>query len=317
MKQFYFFIFTFIFCNLIYSQNTYIPDLNFEQALSDLGIDTGPIDNYILTANLEAMEDDISIVEYRGITDITGIAAMTSIYGIIIKNNPIATIDFSGNPNLYYVTLENLNLTEVDLSNNVLIEDLKIIGMPSLANIDLSAQTNLKTLEIGGTLVSNLDLSAKAELTSVILANNQLTSLNAKNNNNSRIYSFNVTGNPNLECIQVDNQANAVAASGSYSTWLKDETASYSENCNTLNSNTFITKDIIVYPNPIKNNKIIQFNNIDSDFTFSLYDISGKLIDKKLINDNKYIISSLSKGIYLYTIQLENNTISNKLIVLD
>ena len=37
--------------------------------------------------------------------------------------------------------------------------------------------------------------------------------------------------NPSLECIQVDNAANADAGIGQYMDWLKDDTAEYSEHC--------------------------------------------------------------------------------------
>ncbi len=315
MKQFYFFIFTFLFFNIICSQNTYVPDDGFEQLLIDLSIDNGPMDNYVPTENLEAQED-LFISQNYNITDLTGLEAFTNIYTLSIANNPISTLDLSGNPYLYTLRLINLNITNVNLAGLIYLEEVTIRGN-SISTIDLTAQPNLKILNIEGSLITNLDLSYKSFLEELLLVNNQLTSLNVKNNNNSSIYVFNATGNPNLNCIQVDNQVNAIAATGAYSSWLKDATASYAENCNVLSSNTFKTNTVSIYPNPIKSNQILQFKNIDSNFTFSLYDISCKLIERKLITNNQYKISGLAKGIYSYIVQSDNDIISNKLIILD
>jgi hypothetical protein len=39
-----------------YGQDTAIPDVNFEKALIDLGIDSGIIDGKVLTANVRALK---------------------------------------------------------------------------------------------------------------------------------------------------------------------------------------------------------------------------------------------------------------------
>ncbi len=48
-----------LFCFFIsfnsYTQNTFVPDDDFEQALIDLGYDSGPLDDLVLTANINAI----------------------------------------------------------------------------------------------------------------------------------------------------------------------------------------------------------------------------------------------------------------------
>ena len=62
---------------------------------------------------------------------------------------------------------------------------------------------------------------------------NQLSTLNLKNGNNTKLTSVNFINNPNLTCIQVDNKAYSDA------NWSnKDASTSYSENCNKIASNT-------------------------------------------------------------------------------
>ena len=41
----------------INAQNTYVPDDNFEQALIDLGYDSGSLDDYVPTANISSISN--------------------------------------------------------------------------------------------------------------------------------------------------------------------------------------------------------------------------------------------------------------------
>lgn len=51
--------------HLCFSQNTYVPDDNFEQALIDLGYDSGALDDYVLTANINTVTAlDVSSLNY-------------------------------------------------------------------------------------------------------------------------------------------------------------------------------------------------------------------------------------------------------------
>ena len=54
------------------SQNTYVPDDEFEQYLIDFGFDTGPLDDYVPTAN-------INTVTYFYVNTIYAIADLTGI----------------------------------------------------------------------------------------------------------------------------------------------------------------------------------------------------------------------------------------------
>ena len=56
---------------ICYSQNTHVPDDNFEQALINLGYDTAPLDDYVPTANIIAIT---SLYLYsKNISDLTDI----------------------------------------------------------------------------------------------------------------------------------------------------------------------------------------------------------------------------------------------------
>ena len=54
MKKIAILILLFITSSFVFTQNTYVPDDNFEQALIDLGYDT-TLDDSVLTANISSI----------------------------------------------------------------------------------------------------------------------------------------------------------------------------------------------------------------------------------------------------------------------
>ena len=71
----------------IYAQFTSIPDINFEKKLIALGIDSGPIDAQVLTANISTL----TVLEVRNssITNLSGIQDFVSLRTLSCGNNYI------------------------------------------------------------------------------------------------------------------------------------------------------------------------------------------------------------------------------------
>lgn len=109
------------------------------------------------------------------------------------------------------------NVNIINFSNN------------QLTSIDLSANTQIINLALGGNQLTTLDVSNNSSLTAIYCDNNQLTSMNVANGNNTAIgdWAFYTNGNPNLSCVDVDNAAWSTA------NWTShvDATTSFSENC--------------------------------------------------------------------------------------
>ena len=141
-------------------QLTMIPDANFEQALIDLGYDTGVPDGTVPTANINTITMLPTVAGYS-IVDLTGIEDFTALTWLYCNHN---------------------QLTTLDLSQNLFLEAL-ICHHNQLTSLDLSYNTSLNALDGGY---------------------NQYTYLNVKNGNNSNFQYFDVTNNPNLTCISVD-----------------------------------------------------------------------------------------------------------------
>ncbi len=121
-------------------------------------------------------------------------------------------------------------ISSIDLKSNVLLTDLSC-WENSLTTLDVSKNTALVSLYCDSNKITSLDLSSNINLVDFSCTNNMLSELNLKNGNNTKINKtqLNLTSNPLLSCIKVDNP------SYSTSNWYsvsKDATASYNTDCN-------------------------------------------------------------------------------------
>jgi len=202
--------FTYSFCIIlftafhVFSQNTYIPDDNFEQALIDLGLDSGILNDSVPTINIDTVT--FLNVDRKNIEDLTGIENFVSLTKLACSHN---------------------NLTELNLSFNAKLEMLGC-AVNKLVELDLSSVTNLQSISCSNNKLIDLDLSFCPNLTYLYCVFNQLSGLNIQNgnNNNLRLYAYN---NPNLFCIQVDDTYTAYTSND----WYKNEFTAYSEDCST------------------------------------------------------------------------------------
>jgi hypothetical protein len=140
-----------------------------------------------------------------------------------------------------------------------------------------------------------------------------LTSLNVKNGNNSSIIGFDARSSFSLSCIQVDNETAANAGQAPYTNWLKDATATYSEDCAALSlDDEFLAKSITLYPNPVSD--ILTINSKIPLTKVEVYSILGQKV-KEINSVFNYIsMSDLSKGIYIVRLQFQNGFATKKLI---
>ena len=73
----------------------------------------------------------------------------------------------------------------------------------------------------------------------------------------------------------------------------------------TLSNEAFLSNDFSIYPNP--SSDVI---NVQSSFelkNYEIYDVSGKLIESKDINNNQVLISNLNAGSYFIVISTTDN----------
>jgi Leucine-rich repeat (LRR) protein len=219
---FSFLLFTFL---INYAQSTYIPDTNFEIELANLGYDDGSLNHSVPTANISGVT--YLYIPSKGISDLTGIEDFTSLTFLNCASNNLTTLDISNNLLLNNLICTGNNLTSLDVSNNTALILLSVINN-NLASLNLSTNLLLESLYASNNLLTSLDLSLQPSLAELVCDNNLLTSLTVKNGNNSAIPNadFSVINNPNLLCIEVDN------ATYSTTNWTNiDAQTTFRNNC--------------------------------------------------------------------------------------
>ncbi|WP_109435853.1 immunoglobulin-like domain-containing protein [Aquimarina sp. AU119] len=229
------------FCRL-----TYVPDDAFETFLENQGFGNGVIDDYVYTALVEVSE---GFNLHNGlVADMTGIEDFRDMWFLGCRNNTnLTSIDLSNNTKLSVITLANNNLASLDLTNNVLLEQVYLDDNANLGDVDISELTALTNLSVSNTGINSinisnnpllrqlilndnnfteLDISAYPSIVQLRVANNQLTSLNVANGNNDNFTWFDALGNPDLTCIKADKVVQLYP-----DIWQMDATASFAIYC--------------------------------------------------------------------------------------
>ncbi|MDA9070284.1 T9SS type A sorting domain-containing protein [Arenitalea sp.] len=211
--------FSFVDSSISFSENcgtVYIPDANFENYLEthnangdvvSLGDATSMGDGVLNNLTLKSKVETVTslIVNDSNIVSLQGVEGFTNLEYLNCNNNPMANLDVSQNANLDELSIDNLLITEIDLSNNLQLKYFYAVGVNNLTNIDFSVNTLLINLLLNNSKIEILNLSNNSSLTFLLLRDNlQLTYLNLRNNNNLNLINCDVTNNPNLLCINAD-----------------------------------------------------------------------------------------------------------------
>lgn len=223
----------------------YIPDTNFEQHLIDENIDSdGIINQQILKTHATSASQ--LLMASKNISDLRGIEAFTSLLELDISNNNISSLDISKNLALEKLLASNNQLSYLDVSlnqslnsidvgeNNIsaidvhLLKDLELLSIykNQITEINLFSNINLISFIANDNQLKTVDFRENASLFHINLENNDLEHLMVKNGNNSGISIFNISDNPNLTCVEVDD------VDFSNSNWTqKEATTNYSLDC--------------------------------------------------------------------------------------
>jgi len=202
-----------------FTQNTYVPDDNFEQYLIDFGYDTGPLDDYVLTANINTVT--FLDMQFLGISDLTGIEDFDALQILRCSFNQITSLNLSQNTSLTWLECLNNQLVNLDLSQNTLLTTLDC-SSNKITTLNISQNTLLTNLICRDNLLTSLDVSQNTELTSLSCSTNQLTNIDVSKNkslkfldcDNNQFSNLSLTQNTeltNLNCY--DNQLSALDVS--------------------------------------------------------------------------------------------------------
>ncbi len=209
------------------AQQTYVPDDNFEQQLIDLGLDWGPLDDYVLTGNIDTLTR--LYVYEKEIHDLTGIEDFAALKKLDCYDNFITNLDLSScnameDLNCYRNGLTSLNLnncsslvylrcynnalTVLDVGDCTSLEFLNC-KMNSLTSLDLHNCTALEELVCTDNLLTSINTNGLVALKFLYCYGNAITSLNVITNsalyeldcNNNALTAFNASGCTHLEWL--------------------------------------------------------------------------------------------------------------------
>ncbi|MFD1616206.1 T9SS type B sorting domain-containing protein [Gelatiniphilus marinus] len=186
------------------SQNTFVPDDNFEQALINLGFDSGPLDDFVPTANINTVTN--LDVASQNILDLTGIQDFAAISILDCSENNLASLPITSNTNLTELYCNNNALTTLNVSA---LTALRILwcDFNQLTTINVANNPNLISLTCGNNFISSLNTTQNPNLNVLVCENNQISNIDVSQN--TTLNSFLIRGNllTNLDVSQNSNLA--------------------------------------------------------------------------------------------------------------
>ncbi|GAB5398691.1 MAG: hypothetical protein Aureis2KO_02760 [Aureisphaera sp.] len=303
------------------AQITLIPDSAFENFLVVAGIDTdGEINGQVLTADI-ADETSLGILCF-GIQDMTGIQDFEALEVLDLWKMDISNLDLSQNTNLRRLSLDDLSLDSLDLTQNTnLVELILSLSSPSdtypgnISEIDLSQNVLLEEVSIGDSFIV-IDLSNSPNLRNVNLGDSEtLTHVNLNNGNNGNISFLRIEDVPNLQCVQVDDPAAVMAGTDPpYDNWIIENDPLITDDCE-LGVAGFLGKNIGLYPNPVRSELSLEVSQGISIKEISIYNVQGSQVLKKE-GTSSLGVSSLSPGVYFMSIQTDKGMATKKFVKL-
>ena len=198
----------------------YIPDPNFEQSLIDLGIDSdGVVNTSILRSDAEAVTElnvgnplfvsdsrranPLIVNVTEKIADLTGIEAFTNLTLLSSWSNALTEIDVTQNVLLERLELVDNQIANIDVTKNT---ELTILWLESnaLASVDISQNAKLVNLAIGYNSFTSLDVTNNPDLWAITAEDNNITEIDISNN--LKLVHFWVFNNPNYNKVDVSKQ---------------------------------------------------------------------------------------------------------------
>ncbi len=156
------------------AQLTYVPDDHFEQALIDLGLDSPPLDDYILTANIDTLK--YLYVWEKEISDLTGIEDFISLRELYCYDNLITSLDVSNCIDIEVLNCYRNELTSLNLANCTKLEYLRCYEN-ELTTLNVEDCASLNLIMCKNNMITSLDVSNCSVIEELACNNNALTSL--------------------------------------------------------------------------------------------------------------------------------------------
>lgn len=201
---------TLLFSAITIAQTTFVPDDGLEYRLQQLGLDSGPLDNLVLTGNIDDLEDfdfgNFSVSDITGlqdfislkdlrvdgaIADLSPIENLTALEELSINDVIATSINLNALTNLQYLYIDEVTFTSIDLSNNTNLLELSI-EQSAVTEVILGNHPMLEDIWFNITDIINADFSGCTGLKYLFIGQS------------NSLININVTQNPLLETIEFD-----------------------------------------------------------------------------------------------------------------
>jgi hypothetical protein len=290
-------------------QTVTIPDANFKAILvADLAINTNN-DLEIQVTEAIAYAGTISVAN-QGIVNLEGIEAFTNLTVLDCSNNILPSLDISTNVALTSLYCNVCQLPSLDVSNNTNLLALSCYSN-QLSSIDVNSNTLMEEFYAYNNQLTNLNMNNQTAIRRFFVQDNQLVTLGFKNGNYMNVTHFNVTSNPTLTCIDVDDVAYSTA------NWDHiDGGVVFSNNCFT-NLDLAHSSELVIYPNPVSADCTIELPKMVSTIELVLYNNLGqKSMHKEYKNTDQINLNleNLDAGIYWLSMSFGERSFQYKII---
>ncbi|QKJ61913.1 T9SS type A sorting domain-containing protein [Flavobacterium sp. M31R6] len=231
-------------------------DLSQNTGLTSFICDNNPITTLDLSKNLALTYLSCATTKLTAID----LSKNVNLKSLNCQSNSISNLDITNNIALTELICRGTLLSTIDVTKNIALKYLEIAHylsftsgseMGKITSIDLSQNIALTRFICDNNPITVLDLTKNVNLTSLSCRSNFLNSLNLKNGKNTLLTSIDLSLNPNLRCITVDD------VSYSNNNWAnkKDSFAFYSP---------FVCSTITKIPDAKFEDKLIALG-IDTD----------------------------------------------------
>lgn len=191
-----------------------IPDINFEKALIDRGIDDVQDGKLLISSAQKVTFLDVS---NRDITNLQGVEAFIFLTFLNCTYNSLTSLSLKSSANLTYLSCAFNRLTTLDISRNPALTGL-VCQNNNLASLDISKNVALLDLYCSQNSLTSLDVSQNNALVHLDCRSNKLTDLTVAKN--PAITHLDCSGN-NIRNVCVSSLLQVTAF------WKKDDSATY------------------------------------------------------------------------------------------
>ncbi len=310
---------------IIQAQITLIPDSEFEIYLSNLGYDSdGEINGQVFTSDID-MVTDLAFLNNYTITDLTGIEDFVSLEYLRLGRLDITQLNISNNINLDKLSIGDVSLESISLESNINLRDLIVnINCPTciftstITELDVTNNLLLESLWfVDSNTITELDLSSNTNISDLRINNaDGLTQINLKSGDNTNINFLRIKFCDNLICVQVDDPAAVIAGTDPpYDSWIIEDNplVTITDDCN-LGLTEYLENQISIYPNPVLNVLYLGNNSGYSIHTLQVYDVLGRLVLQESNPSRQLDVSNLTSGLLFVQIETDKGIITKKVI---